>query len=151
MKNGSGASLNRQHLWYSMTPLMTSIDVPRDIEDVSGSKNRFQWERPCKNLGEVRSLVHELNIAGASKGNFVIDRLLSDVEVRLRRTFHLIWLPPSYAHPRWACMVFIIKVESSTRPASSRQKPSPIIRHKCLLESCIANYACVENLYQDHQ
>ena len=77
-----------------------SISVRGNIEDVSGSKNRFQLVRPCKNLGEVRSLVHELNIASASKRNFVIDKILADVEVRLRRTFHLIWLPPSCAHLR---------------------------------------------------
>ena len=58
----------------------------KNIEDVSGSQNRFQWERPCKNLAEVRSLVIELNAASASKRNFVIDRLLTYMEVRLRRT-----------------------------------------------------------------
>ena len=52
------------------------------------------------NLGEVRSLVHGLNIVSASKRNFMIDRHLADVEVRLRRTFHLIWQPPSCAHLR---------------------------------------------------
>ena len=80
--------------------LLGIIVVHGNIVDVSGSKNRFQYERPCKNLGEVRSLVHELNIASASKRNFVIDKILADVEVRLRRTFHLIWLPPSCAHLR---------------------------------------------------
>ena len=38
------------------------------------------------NLAEVRSLVIELNAASASKRNFVIDRLLTYMEVRLRRT-----------------------------------------------------------------
>ena len=68
---------------------------------------------------------------------------LGDVEVRLRRTFHLIWLPPSCAHLRWACMVFSIKVESSTRPASSRHKSSPWFKTSLYL-SCFqiiaANY-----------
>ena len=34
---------------------------PVNIDDVNGSKNRFQYERPCKNLGEVRSLVTKQN------------------------------------------------------------------------------------------
>ncbi len=52
------------------------------------------------NLGEVRSLVHELNMASASKRNFVIDKGLTAVEVRLRRTYHLLSSAPSCAHLR---------------------------------------------------
>jgi hypothetical protein len=47
------------------------------IEDVIGSKNRFQRERPCKNLGEVRRLVYEQDAASASKRNFIIDSHLT--------------------------------------------------------------------------
>ena len=107
-----------------MGSLRLSISVRGNFEEVSGSKNRFQSVRPCKNLEEVRSLLHEQSLISASKRNFVIDRLWADVEVRLRRTFHLLWRSPSCAHLRWACMVFSIKVESSTRPASTRQKAS---------------------------
>ena len=52
-------------------------------------------EGKTNNLVEVRSLVIEQNVTSASKGNFVIDRHLTTVEVRLRRTFLLIYLSPS--------------------------------------------------------
>ena len=94
--------------------------------------------RRCKRFGEPISmrktmqeprrgsqLGHRVNAASASKRNFMIDRHVMGVEVRLRRTFHLTWPPPSCAHLQWACMVFPIKVESSTRPASSRHKSGP--------------------------
>ena len=92
----------------------------KNIEDVSGSQNRFQWERPCKNLAEVRSLVIELNAASASKRNFVIDRLLTNMEVRLRRTCQ-----SSAVHQAsWAfdplALCFPFEIGHSARSASSR-------------------------------
>ena len=65
---------------------------------VSAKLNLFELCRVAtedgktNNLEEVRSLVHEQNYASASERNFVIDKTLSNVEVRLRHTFYLIWL-----------------------------------------------------------
>ena len=50
---------------------------------------RVATEEGKANLGEVRSLVTVLNYTSASKRNFLIDKHLTDVEVRLRRTFPL--------------------------------------------------------------
>ena len=85
----------------------------------------FQWERPCKNLGEVCSLVHELNIASASKRNFVIGRLLTKMAVRLRRTCQ-----SSAVHQAsWAfdplAWCFPFEIGHSARSASSRHDQAP--------------------------
>ena len=64
------------------------IGVRESVEDASGSKNRFQRERPCQTVEDGRSLVPKYGKTSASE-NFVIVRVLPSVEVRLRRTYLL--------------------------------------------------------------
>jgi hypothetical protein len=101
-----------------------------NIEDVSGLKNRFQRERPCKNLGEVRSLVHELNIASASKRNFVI---LAATKLRSSSmSLHGVFHKSRFFDP--TCLY--------------EAKAKPMIQQKCLFGSYVVNYADVEYIYR---
>ena len=81
---------------------------------------RFQRERPCQNLAEVRSLAPKYGKAGASKRNFMISRHFAMAEVRLRRTYR-----SSAVHQAsWAfdplAWCFPFEIGHSARSASSR-------------------------------
>ena len=70
-------------------------------------------------------MVYELNAASASKRNFVIGRLLTKMEVRLRRTFQ-----SSAVHQAsWAfdplAWCFPFEIGHSARSASSRHDQAP--------------------------
>ena len=65
-----------------------------------------------------------------NENNYFVQNIPLD-EVRLRRTFHGIVLTPSGAHPRCACMVFLIEIGSSTRLPSSRPSQQLRLKKSC--------------------